>query len=397
MIHSTRISCLILIVLLLSAATAQGHMRVIQTRHYTIHSDLPADLTTQLAHQMDAMYDEYTRRLDGFRRMDEEPPLEAYLFSRRADYAKIVGEQMSHTGGVFIPGHNRLVVVLEGNTRIGLRRVLQHEAFHQFAHNRISPNPPIWLNEGLAVLFEEGLWTGDRFIIGEVPAWRVALLRHHMQQRRLVSFRTFMDWSPHDWNQRMMGDPAQAEIQYNQAWAMVHFLVYATEGTGQPFYRERLIHFLNRLHRGQDPKLAFVAAFSDNIEGFQTRFVQYARQLNPTPLSQYQDHVLILATLLKTHGTDTFATMAEFRSYVQRHWNAPLPRKDGLLQLAADPTTYFSFLNGQLMPPNCLYFERRGTGLPDIICEPMDRVRIRATFVQSQEGSIELDLLLEST
>ena len=187
-----------------------------------------------------------------------------------------------------------------------------------------------------------------------------------------------------------------AAIQYNQSWAMVHFLVYATEGTGRPFYRDRLIDLLARLNRWQDPQAAFVAAFSDNIEGFETKFVDYARRLKPTETLQYMDHVGILASLLKATESQDFGTMAAFRSHVRRYWVAPKPRSDGAPTLAADPMVYFSYLNGQPMAANCLYFHPRSDApLPDIVCEPMDHLRIRARFFRTPAGEIDFDLLVE--
>ena len=381
---------------LLPTGMAHGQMRVIQSRHYTIHSDLPEDFTHELARRMDAMHDEYTRRLTDFRPTGEASRLQVHLFSRRADYVALVGADGRQSAGVFIPHRNLLAAVVEGTGRSQFRQVLQHEAFHQFAHNRLSPNLPVWLNEGLAELFEDGLWTGNGFMIGEAPPWRVALLHHHMRQRRLIDFRTIMGWNLSDWNRRIAAGGDEADIQYNQAWAMVHFLVYATEGTGQPVYRDRLINLLARLNRSQDAQTAFAAAFSNNIGGFQDRFVAYARQLSPTPMTQYMDHVRILASLLKATGTQDFGTMAQFRSYVRRHWIAPQPRADGQPVLAADPMVYFSYRNGQPMADNCLYFiHRSGAPLPDIICEPLDRLRIRATFYHNPANEIDFDLVVE--
>ena len=63
---------------------------------------------------------------------------------------------MKNTGGVFMSGRNLLASFLGDLGRDSLRRTLQHEAFHQFAHTVISPDTPVWLNEGLAQVFEEG-------------------------------------------------------------------------------------------------------------------------------------------------------------------------------------------------------------------------------------------------
>ena len=78
--------------------------------------------------------------------------------------------------GVFMPHRRLLAAFVEGVGRDGVRRTLQHEAFHQFAHETFGPNVPVWLDEGLAQVFEEAVWTGNGFVVGQVPPRRVRQL-----------------------------------------------------------------------------------------------------------------------------------------------------------------------------------------------------------------------------
>jgi len=386
------------ILLLFPAWPAEAGMRVVHSRHYTIHSDLPADLTEDLARRLDEMYDEYSRRLTDFRPAGRER-LDVYLYSRRADYLREFGNDGQHTAGIFLPHRNCLAAVLEGSTRQDLRRTLQHEAFHQFAHNRIAPDLPPWLNEGLAELFEDGMWTGSGFVLGEVPPWRVRRLHRDMQQQRLIDFPTFMKLDHPTWLRRIQEDRDLGHLQYNQAWAMVHFLVFATEGTGQPYYRQRFVDFLRRLNRGQDADAAFVAAFSNNIAGFQERFVQYARNLQPTEAAQYSEHVEILANMLRiTHEQGRrYDTIDAFRSDVRAAGLQLWREEDGLRSTtAADPGVYFTYSNGPTIPSSRLRFEHvPGAPLPDIVCQPMNDLILRAHFFIAPNGTIDHELLIE--
>src|SRR3954453_5775601 len=131
------------------AARGEANLRSIPTDHYLIHTDLQDDLARDLAMRMDAMYDEYSRRLADFKDAREIPRLQVYLFARQDDYLKFTGDRLKQTGGVNIPPRTLLSAFLEGQGRDGLRRTLQHEAFHQSAYNFISPNLPVWMNEGL--------------------------------------------------------------------------------------------------------------------------------------------------------------------------------------------------------------------------------------------------------
>src|SRR5207247_722193 len=78
-------------------------------------------------------------------------------------------------------------------------------------------------------------------------------------------------------------DQTAGGTQYNQAWAMVHFLVESRDSAGQPRFRSRLIQMLKIIHAGTPGDSAFNQAFSDNVKGFQDRFVEYVKALTPTP------------------------------------------------------------------------------------------------------------------
>src|SRR5690606_324324 len=150
---------------------------------------------------------------------------------------------------IFDASRNILAARLEGTGRDEFRRTLQHEAFHQFAHNRIAPGMPPWLDEGLAQVFEDGYWFGGEFRLGRVPPWRLARLQQFMQDRRLIDLGTMLSMTRAQWNARM-ADSDTAAVQYLQAWAMAHMLIFATEGTPGPHYRPHLIDLLKRLNRG---------------------------------------------------------------------------------------------------------------------------------------------------
>jgi hypothetical protein len=59
-----RIAFALLAVLLLTQAqSARADLNVLESRHYTIHTDLERTLAEDLARRMDAMFDDYVRRL----------------------------------------------------------------------------------------------------------------------------------------------------------------------------------------------------------------------------------------------------------------------------------------------------------------------------------------------
>jgi hypothetical protein len=341
------------------------------------------ELAEDLGRRMDAMFDEYARRLAGF----NPPPMDrcsVYLFRQRDDYARFTGERFPNSGGVFMPSRNLLAAFLEGQGRDGLRRTLQHEAFHQFAHHAIGPHLPIWLNEGLAQVFEEGIWTGRQFLVGQVPPRRLRQLHDDLGAGRLIDFRTMLAMDDRAWRANLTSRET-ATLQYNQAWAMAHFLIYATDDAGQPRYRQRLLHLLRLSANGQGGEAAFVEAFSDNIAGFQDRFGEWARRLSATREATYIENQSILADLLvMLDGKDKrFADVAAFRNFVMTGGYRVQYTKGNLQWTTDDPAVYFRDAAGRPMGSADLFFQpRAGAPLPDLVCRA-DSLLLRTRFFRA--------------
>jgi hypothetical protein len=319
------------------------------------------------------------------------------IFALREDYVRFTRDRLPNTGGIFMPGRKLLAVFVEGQGRDGVRRTLQHEAFHQFAHRTVGPNMPVWLNEGIAQVFEEAIWTGDAFVLGQVPPRRVRQLNQDLRDPKLIDFRKLLAMTDAEWSSGFKDRDAMA-TQYNQAWAMAHYLLYATGGDGQPLHRARVIDMLRRCKSGTSPTDAFTQAFSDNIFGFQKRFTEYAQALAPTREATYLDNQTVLADLLVALAQRgrTFETIESFRKALQRG-RVRLQYTKGNLdwKSAEDSDEYFRTVSGQLMSADQLFFQPRdGAPLPDLVCRALERVQLRTRFHQSGE-KVEHELLVE--
>lgn len=381
------------LLLLISAAP----LRTIQTEHYILHTDVPADLAKDLALRLDAMFEEYSRRLVAFTpgKMDES--FHVYVFRDRKQYARLTGDRFPNTGGIFISGQNLLAAFLEGQGRNTLRRTLQHEAFHQFAYTTISPNLPVWLNEGLAQVFEEGIFTGREFVLGQVPPRRLRQLQADLSGGRLIPFSRILTMDDAAWEANLR-DRNKAASQYNQAWAMVHFLIYATDESGEPLYRDRLISMLTKLHNWHNPTQAFNDCFGDNYSGFEARFKDYAARVTATHAATYMEHQDVLADLvvaLRKEGKE-FSSIPEFRDQVEKGKYRIEYRKGQLTwSTEKDPSVYFNDLQGQTLLSSRLFFERRaGAPCPDIVCRPTDEAQLRTIFSYN-DGQIEHETIIE--
>jgi hypothetical protein len=381
------------------ASSARAQIRLIHTPHYLIHTDLEDSLANDMAGRMEGMFNEYSQRLAAFNSTSHYPRMEVYIFRHQSDYLTLTGGRMQNTGGMFLPGRNLLAAFLEGQGRQQLRRTLQHEAFHQFAYNAISPDLPIWLNEGLAQFFEEGLWNGPGLLLGEVPPRRVRQLRADVKTDHLIPFSQLLNMSEEQWARRLSANRTDGAIQYNQSWAMVHFLVMGHNSRGEYLLRPRLLAMLRMMHEGRPASDAFAQVFGTNTRGFQDHFTEYAQNLQPTAEATLIENQSVLADLLTDFARDgrRFDDVEAFRKLIIRgHYK--LHYTLGNIEWDTNPNlnVYFSDLAGNRFAPEQLYFSpRTGAPVDDIVCKYNNNLVLRTRFYDTGPHSIDHDLVIE--
>ena len=382
---------------LLSSLARAGELRVVTTAHYQIHTDLDADLAGDCARRMDAMFDEYARRFAGVADLRNLPVFQVSLFRLQNDYLKLVGAQYQNTGGLFVPSRNFLAAFLEGQGRDTLRKTLQHEAFHQFVHVALPSDPPAWLNEGMAQTFEEGIWTGDEFWIGQVPPRRVRQLQADLKADRLVDFRLLATLSPEQWSDVFTGDRARAATRYNQAWATVYFLTHYKDAAGVEIYRPRLLKLFQLLHDKVDDVSAFDQVFPD-VADVNKDFLAYAGSLQPTAEATLIERQSVLADLLidlqLRQGPPSDISRA--RRALKRGGYRIRYSIGGLQwESDADVTRYFSDLTGRLFTrKELLLAPRPAAPLPDVVCRCLGRFEMRTRFHRAGD-KVEHEMLIE--
>jgi len=388
---------IVLILLPLPHIARAQDLRVFQTNHYRIHTDLDQELSDDLATRLEGMYAEYARRLADFPRPADSRPLEVYLVHDQQKYLHLAGITLAGTGGAFNASRHLLAAFLDGQGRDSLRRTLQHEAFHQFAADAIGPSLPIWLNEGLAQVFEEGIWDGHGFLLGQIPPRRVRELMKMIHENTLIEFTSMLTMSPAHWSAGWH-DPDISSRRYNQAWAMTHFLIYAADSTGRPKYRDRLLQMLKLIHNGEDGDAAFRQALSDNVGGFRDRFMEFARAMRPTPQATLLEDQSTLADMLVAMAKKGryINTMDQFKNtMIREHWIIHY-RSGGLQwESASDPGVYFRSADGAPLTDEEEHFELAGSRpLEDLVCR-RDGLSLRTRFSESN-GKIEHETLVES-
>jgi Protein of unknown function (DUF1570) len=373
---------------------------VYQTRHYTLHTDVAPDLARDIAQRLDAMYDEYAKRLRAFG-VGSSRTHDVWVFNRKIDYMKFIDDRLPNTGGVFIPSKNCLAVYLEGQGRDALRRTLQHEAFHQFAYDVFGSGLPVWINEGIAQLFEEGIYAGEDFFVEQIPPRRLRQLQDDMRNGRLTPFEQFVFMDHKTWAQNMR-DRDKGSTQYNQAWAMVHFLVYATDArTGKTITRDRFFDMLTDIRNGVDAREAFVNHLTDDYETFQRVFVEYARSLKPTSEAVYMENAEVLGDMMVeilSQERRTFRSVGDFRTHLERG-GYQLKYTKGQLRWSTNPDigVYFKDAAGRELNASQVVFIPNPTApLNDLLFRPEGRLEYRARFYVGPDGKPDREVIVRN-
>jgi len=199
-----------------------------------------------------------------------------YVFADLRSYRAYGG--MPNSAGVFMG--DRLMIFTGGNLNAWTWHTIQHEGFHQFAYAAIGTRLPIWANEGLAEYFGHGIYTGDNFMTGFIPPERLKRIKAGIQEEKFKPLLTMMRLPHEIWNAEVMLAAQQASWNYDQAWAMVHFLAHADNGK----YQKPFSNFLSAVSHGQDWEQAWTKTFGGDVSAFDARWREYWLNLpdNPT-------------------------------------------------------------------------------------------------------------------
>jgi hypothetical protein len=224
---SCGISLLLMTLMMPLAATQArgGELPTYQTRYYIIHTDLNPDGVREATMRMTRMAEEYYRRTNDFagaidRRMD------FYLFKNQDDYLA-TGASKGSAG--YFDGVK--LVALAGDLGPRTWHTVQHEGFHQFARFMIRGEMPVWLNEGLAEYFAEGVFTGDELITGLIPQGRLQRVQKDLQEEKFKPLGDLMSFSLDEWNSQL------AVLNYDQGWSLVQFLAHGENAKYQPQFQ----------------------------------------------------------------------------------------------------------------------------------------------------------------
>ncbi|MGB7160487.1 MAG: DUF1570 domain-containing protein [Tepidisphaeraceae bacterium] len=359
--HATAVLLLSALIAHAGAQTkpAAGDLRTYDGPYYVIHTDLDADAAREAEIRMTKMAEEYRARTKDFAK-EVRGKLPFYLFKHERDYEAAGGAAGS--AGLFDPNDGRLMAVAGDRPSLRTWYTVQHEGFHQFADAVIGDTLPIWANEGLAEYFGEAVFTGDSFVTGIIPPWRLKRVHETFDAGAFLPLREIMPMSHAEWNRGM------SVARYDQAWTMVHFLVHGDGGA----YRGRFAAFLRDVSRGQAWEQAWLSSLGP-ADGFEAKWRAYWKKLPDDPTADLvAESVLRTLTSYLARATAQRQRFANFDAFLQAaeagtlkqsdaDWLPPALRKDAVAQVktlraAGDKFTLASSPRG----PQIVYDPKRG-------------------------------------
>jgi hypothetical protein len=230
-------------------------MRTFDTPHYMLKTDIPDEYAREADLRMTRMFEEYTRRTASFANaFSGKFPF--IMYENKEDYYK--AGALGGSAGEF--DGSKLMAIAGSKSTPEVWHTVQHEGFHQFAAMTIRARLPVWLNEGLAEFFGEAIWTGDNFVSGYIPPFRLKLVKKAITEKKW-KFAEMLAMSNEEWNAKLTYD------NYTQAWAMTHFLAKGDNDK----YQRAFSMYINLMNKGQSPNDAWAIVFGRDVKGFQEK------------------------------------------------------------------------------------------------------------------------------
>jgi hypothetical protein len=277
-----------------SARNAPLKFQRYETRYYQVHTDLPPIEVREAAVRMDKMAEEYWKRTRDFSGVIRNK-FTFHLFREAEDYYASGAPRGS--AGVYEVGTNVLKAIAGEKLSSRTWHVVQHEGFHQFADAVIgTTNMPIWVNEGFAEYFGLAVFTGDGFVSGVIPNFRMERVQKLIRENRHRPLVQMMRLPHSEWNEQL------SLANYDQAWAMVQFLAHGDDGK----YQGAFGRFMVAIGRNTNWERAWAQEFGGN-ERFEQKWRDWWLGLPANPT-------------LQTYAHATASTIASFvgRSFEQR-------------------------------------------------------------------------------
>ena len=266
------ISHVLIILFTFSTITAQTRdgWRSVRTNHLFVIGNADPENLRRVAVWLEYFHGAFAR-LVSRNVIDSSTPTTVIVFRDDASFTPfkpVYHGRPTSISGFFLPGNdvNYIAISLDpSGDPYGT-------AFHEYVHLHVKdniPGAPIWLNEGLAELYESLQFSGGDALIG-TPNHNYAYLR----QGELLPLKTLFSIgtdSPH------YNEQDKAGIFYGESWALVHYLML-----GDRARQDQFRQFVQRVGRGDDAAKAIEGVYGITLDTLEDELRSYVRRGNIT-------------------------------------------------------------------------------------------------------------------
>ncbi len=158
---------------------------------------------------------------------------------------------------------------------------LYHEAFHAYLANFVYPpaeaEVPLWLNEGLAQIFETAIFEVGELRIGHADKDRLDAVNAALKSSTLLSVTELLRSGPGQFQVARSSAQLVADRHYLASWALAFHLTFERKVLGG----KAMDAYVRSLKRGTDPLQAFQDLVGQPLPEFEKAYLHYLKTLRP--------------------------------------------------------------------------------------------------------------------
>ncbi|MEW5946075.1 MAG: hypothetical protein AB1742_07750, partial [bacterium] len=226
----------------------------VKTKRYSI-TFVGENFKTEIEKKIDTIYPAVHGFLEkefGFMRHEKTPLIEVKIFDTKENYEnyrELLGIEKRTSGGSYLSYYKEIVLYAGDRDDLTLYRNATHETTHYIIDNHVH-KPPLWLNEGFAVYFENSVAGDYSFDYGRVNPWMLGELKKAFKLGHYVPFDEFINTRSGDFEVINYQNPLQQIIGYAQSWIMVALFLHTSKEN-----RDTFKEYMTGLLRGSDTTL----------------------------------------------------------------------------------------------------------------------------------------------
>lgn len=156
---------------------------------------------------------------------------------------------------------------------------LYHEAFHAYLDNAVLENReqqvPIWLNEGLAQIFETALIEAGELRVGHADPVRRLRIQRLVTLKKMMPLSRLLQTSARQFQVAHASEAQASNNYYLMSWGLAFYLTFELQKLGTP----EMDAFVKAINEGVNPVSAFEKMVGKSVKEFENDLHWYLSHL----------------------------------------------------------------------------------------------------------------------